>query len=923
MSSYNFVLPFRPAFNSNGLPAAGAKLYFYLTGTTTPTTVYSDSGLTTPLSNPVVADSAGRIPAIYLNDAVTYRLVIKDRNDVQLGSTIDPYTGPLSDDLAAAVTDATAAKNAAQTAATNASNSASAASTSASNASTSATNASNSASAAATSETNAAASAATAGSAVIPRFTTSIKAAIGGGTLKALWDYEGTKTYYSGSNVSQLDSLDDTPLSLVLSSTIYTGTNPRPVYTAGRGLSINAQAGMQISNGLFSSTANDWGLLYSCDLNVSYTSVTLASSVTGGVDGDIFRVTGDTNTTYSPDVTTVMNQEWPDSALVNGFYSNTNGTYGKGPFYLWKLKSSGSKYMQARLSHLGQLWIDIYDGTYPASVLVSPNTNVIGSVLTVGVRRRGNLLFTVLNGVESPGVDMSLLGDITNFATLYINGNDRTANTTVPISGGFRHYFRGLSVAQSMTDAEFRDYYNAFADRHGSPRFNRRRKMCAILLLGQSKMDGAYAVAGTDSWTQTSGWDGEVDNNNGTYSGETNSLTREHFLNAYSTGPSSMSDPADIATYNIRLNGFGNISSGDSHYPNSTGENVVPGFMKQVNNHVRGYDHDYIFLSGAVGGASISTLAAENNTPLIQQLKGATLGGADFYAKLLRAIVYARDFAWSRGQDFEVTAALMKHGESDYSTSNYATLALAYYDKLNAAQKTITGKSNDMVLFCTQSNYAGPSSGTDNGWLASDQRTLDLEMNRGTRPIYCAGPMYHISSFIHTYKLGQRWDGERFGLEFTRVMFDGEPYACLRPLNMTTAFTYSVGGTTIDIDLAGIRSGRTATLSQTNYNAVDATLSKQGFVFTDASAGGVTISSVSAVDADTLRVTLSGAIGTGDVLSYTGTGARFGNITDGAAVDGIYQDQDWTAPLTSGSPKFALGHQNDLRRWLVAFTRTL
>lgn len=91
MSAKLFFLPFPTAFSSNGLPAAGAKLYFYYTGTTTPAPTYTTSGLTTANSNPVVADSSGHFAPIYLDSSIIYRLVIKDSAGTQLGSTIDPY----------------------------------------------------------------------------------------------------------------------------------------------------------------------------------------------------------------------------------------------------------------------------------------------------------------------------------------------------------------------------------------------------------------------------------------------------------------------------------------------------------------------------------------------------------------------------------------------------------------------------------------------------------------------------------------------------------------------------------------------------------------------------------------------------------------------------------------------------------------
>ncbi len=90
MAYTTFILPFRPVFDSNGLPVPGAKLNFYLTGTLIRSPVYADSALTTQLPNPVVANSAGRFVDIFLDAAVIYRVTITDENDVLLDDS-DPY----------------------------------------------------------------------------------------------------------------------------------------------------------------------------------------------------------------------------------------------------------------------------------------------------------------------------------------------------------------------------------------------------------------------------------------------------------------------------------------------------------------------------------------------------------------------------------------------------------------------------------------------------------------------------------------------------------------------------------------------------------------------------------------------------------------------------------------------------------------
>jgi hypothetical protein len=84
----------------NAVAIPGAKLYFYVTGSDTLATIYSDEALTTPLANPVTADAAGRWSSIYMDSTVTYRIVLKDSSDVTIpGHDTDPYLPNVVDGL--------------------------------------------------------------------------------------------------------------------------------------------------------------------------------------------------------------------------------------------------------------------------------------------------------------------------------------------------------------------------------------------------------------------------------------------------------------------------------------------------------------------------------------------------------------------------------------------------------------------------------------------------------------------------------------------------------------------------------------------------------------------------------------------------------------------------------------------------------
>lgn len=80
------ILPvYRWQINYNGSPAAGAKAYFYLSGTSTPHDTYNNADLdpSHANTNPVVADADGVLPIIYL-DAVSYRVLITTSTGVTI-----------------------------------------------------------------------------------------------------------------------------------------------------------------------------------------------------------------------------------------------------------------------------------------------------------------------------------------------------------------------------------------------------------------------------------------------------------------------------------------------------------------------------------------------------------------------------------------------------------------------------------------------------------------------------------------------------------------------------------------------------------------------------------------------------------------------------------------------------------------------
>lgn len=76
--------------DGNGVPYSGAKLFTYVAGSSTKQTTYTESTGSTPNTNPIVLDSAGRIPQpLWLTTGVSYKFVLSPSTDT------DPPASPI------------------------------------------------------------------------------------------------------------------------------------------------------------------------------------------------------------------------------------------------------------------------------------------------------------------------------------------------------------------------------------------------------------------------------------------------------------------------------------------------------------------------------------------------------------------------------------------------------------------------------------------------------------------------------------------------------------------------------------------------------------------------------------------------------------------------------------------------------------
>lgn len=89
MAAGRMIIPgWMPAVDSDGVPIPNARMFFYENNTTTLATIYAEEALTTPLTNPVEADSSGQFPAIWADDANLFSVTV----DAPYGPPGQPFT---------------------------------------------------------------------------------------------------------------------------------------------------------------------------------------------------------------------------------------------------------------------------------------------------------------------------------------------------------------------------------------------------------------------------------------------------------------------------------------------------------------------------------------------------------------------------------------------------------------------------------------------------------------------------------------------------------------------------------------------------------------------------------------------------------------------------------------------------------------
>jgi hypothetical protein len=623
-----------------------------------------------------------------------------------------------------------------------------------------------------------------------------------GADVRGFWYADGPVNYYDSSGaLTKWISVDPAARELGLGAVLYSGANPRPILQS-RGVYFPPQTGFQVNSQVLPDTDN-FCLVMAFELPVedivTYNTKADMTAVTTRPIGSVAKVINDTNTTQVPDVPNDLigiTDAWNPPWLVNGYYQFA------APFNDWqtsfnllKMTGAANERVELSINQRGQLQFFFYDGSGggdPVGDIYGDMWSRSGPQILCIHKEKSGALTLYVNGREVARYQstQSLMTGLTSF---FVGCFGLGVSSAYPTGlNGSRIWIKALSIVDNCDWMTMRDVHDSIADYAKAPTLEVPQESFGILYSGQSWWQGSVESS-SDPWVNANnGWDGNVDSMGGTNTANVgkSSLITEPLYGVRSTRDNS--NNREIGPFQVRVNAYGSVVGTEMRAPSNY--NLSHAMMKHVISYANAQQVDWTFGSSGGGGFTLASLAAETSPPyLVQALKPLALASpATVYELLLQSVVWARDFHRERGQIYSLKAFLWQQGHSDMSNANYQAEFLAYYDKLNASIKRITGQSDDVICSFPQINFSSRGIGNRTNYVTGviDQTMLDIVDNRGTRPLYCLGPVYQITNHIHSYNSGYRWQGEIFGKILKQIVWDGVNWQPLRPRSFTRGATY-------------------------------------------------------------------------------------------------------------------------------------
>jgi hypothetical protein len=223
----------------------------------------------------------------------------------------------------------------------------------------------------------------------------------------------------------------------------------------------------------------------------------------------------------------------------------------------------------------------------------------------------------------------------------------------------------------------------------------------------------------------------------------------------------------------------------------------------------------------------------------------ADLSSGGYYNRLIESVGVGKKRSRELGKQYKVRAILWMQGESDGGNTSYAANLNSLLGTLNTDIKAITYQTDDIWLISYQVDRAQIG-------------LAHLAASDTYARIRVAMPMYMLAHTdgVHLTAAASKIAGAYFGLAYKAIILDGN--TSWQPLRIQSA---TRSGTTIDVvynPVGSLALDTTTVSAQTN----------SGFRLFDSGGSALTISSVSLLNATTVRITAAASVPAGAILRY-------------------------------------------------------
>jgi hypothetical protein len=288
----------------------------------------------------------------------------------------------------------------------------------------------------------------------------------------------------------------------------------------------------------------------------------------------------------------------------------------------------------------------------------------------------------------------------------------------------------------------------------------------------------------------------------------------------------------------------------------------------------------------------LGTAPGAGGTPISGLVKGTGP-----YTRLIADLTNGLSLANAAGKTYKAGATTWTQGESDYNgntpAATYKTALEQLALDLDTDAKAITGQTQDFPLITYQTWAHGTYGYPTNPYIAYAQ----LDVAKSNTRIHMATPLYFFrngAGFVHLTPTESKWLGAYYGLVYKRVVIDGERWLPVHPISTTkqgaiALLKFHVPSLPLVLDTVLM------TL-KTNY----------GFQLFDSGGAALTISSVSLVGPDTLKIVAAATIPAGAYVRY------------GTSAGGNLRDSQGETIVFGGD-----GLNKKMHNWCVLFTQPL